>query len=141
MKTLQDIIREAVDKPRSEDEQRFIDKHVVDKKDHPEAEESQFTSKSKKAKRKADREEGNDAAVYEEHLLGFSSFISLEESVKPGKMTLKDGSSVMISKEDASAIKSVMGSMSGSSKKKMHEKMMKDKKGFEEIVKFAKEAA
>lgn len=58
------MLGETVDKPKSPDEQNFIDKHVVDKKDHPHGEEEQFTSKAKKAKRKADHED--DKAVYEE---------------------------------------------------------------------------
>jgi len=64
MKSFKESLKETVDKIKSEDEQNFVDKHVVDKKDHPVAKEDQFTSNAKKAKRKADHED--DAAVYEE---------------------------------------------------------------------------
>lgn len=66
MKSFKDMLSETVDKIKSEDEQNFADKHVVDKKEHPVAKEDQFTSKAKKAKRVADRNEGEDEEVYEE---------------------------------------------------------------------------
>lgn len=116
---------------RSKDEKDFIDTHVVDKKDHPEAEESQFTSKAKKAKRKADHKD--DDAVYEEVELEEAKFV-------PGNMKLKDGSSVKISKDDAKALADLFDELTGSNKKKMEDRMMSDKKGFGEILKFAKEA-
>ena len=126
-------IEETVNPPKSEDEKRFMDKHVADKKDHPEAEESQFTSKAKKAKRSADYEEGEDEEVYEETELEEATF-------KPGIMKLKDGSSVKVSREDVKALSTMFDELSGSNKKKMEEKMMEDEEGFEEILQFAKEA-
>lgn len=124
-------IEETVNPPKSEDEQAFVDKHVVDKKDHPEAEEDQFTSNKKKTKRTADREEGEDEAVYEE----------LDEATfKPGNMKMKDGSSVKISMQDAKTLSTLFSELTGSNKKKMEDRMMSGKKGFEEILKFAKEA-
>lgn len=67
MKSFKESLKETVDKIKSEDEQNFVDKHVVDKKDHPEAEEDQFVAKTKKDKsRVADPEEGEDESVYEE---------------------------------------------------------------------------
>ena len=145
MKTLQEIIAEAVANPRSEDEQAFIDKHIVDKKDHPEAEESQFTSKAKKAKRVADREKEEEEEVYESRFVSFSSFFKLDseeltEAMKAGMLKLHDGTQVKVDKKDAAAIESLMKTMSSSNKRKMEERMMKSKKGFDEIVKFAKEA-
>lgn len=285
MKTLQEILAETVNKPRSEDEQRFIDKHVVVKKDHPVAGEDQFTKKAKKAKRPADYDEGEDETVNENHISGFIDFIimseenlaeatsirvdipyfddeparakkvankhrvkvvdkgrdyqitgdkksivkflmdkdtlewdkdeiqnefpELFESVQideissdalrtyksrarnrlrklnkkivtrtatdkekyraighehgidtatkklanrqesaqiieakfvPGNMKLKDGSSVKVTREDVKALSSLFDELNGSNKKKMEERMMEDKKGFEEILKFAKEA-
>lgn len=64
MKTFKEI-KETVDKIKSGDEQAFWDKHVVAKHKHPVAPESQFTSDKKKAKRKADYDEEEDKAVYE----------------------------------------------------------------------------
>ena len=126
-------IHETVAPIKSEDEQRFADKHVVDKKDHPEAEESQFTSKAKKARRKADYDEGEEEEVYEE--------VELEEATfKPGNMKLKDGSSVKVSREDVKALADMFDELSGANKKKMEAKMMEDQEGFKEILQFAKEA-
>ena len=116
---------------RSKDEKDFIKTHAVDKKDHPEAEESQFTSKAKKAKRKADHED--DDAVYEEVELEEAKFV-------PGNMKLKDGSSVKVSKDDVKALAGLFDELTGSNKKKMEDRMMSDKRGFGEILKFAKEA-
>lgn len=198
------MLGETVDKIRSPDEQHFVDKHIVDKKDHPEAEEDQFVSKAKKAKRRADHED--DEAVYEEadsiecpdcgknydrgddHECSFDEEMTekqmkkreeivksmkkkmgefkdkygdrakevmyatatkmamkeevqdLEEAVKAGSMKLKDGSTVQISKDDAGALTSLFGSLNPSNKKKMEEIMTSDKKGFDQIVKFAREA-
>lgn len=130
-----DEFEEAVNEPKSPDEKRFKDKHVIDKKDHPEAEESQFTSTAKKAKRKADREEGEDEKVYEEvEYFDEAKFV-------PGNMKLSDGSSVKVSREDAKALDELFNQLSGSNKKKMEDRMMESKKGFEEILKFAKETA
>ena len=66
MKSFKEKLAETVDAIKSEDEQAFVDKHIVDKKEHPVAKEDQFTSKAKKAKRKADYDENADAEVYEE---------------------------------------------------------------------------
>ena len=128
-----DEIEETVNPPKSEDEKRFVDKHVVDKKDHPEAEESQFTSKAKKAKRSADYDKDEAEKVYEETELEEATF-------KPGNMTLKDGSSVKISRDDVKALSAMFDELSSANRKKMEERMKEDKDGFEEILQFAKEA-
>jgi len=64
MKSCKDTLKETVDKIKSPDEQNFVDKHIVDKKDHPVAKDDQFVAKTKKKKRVADRDD--DEAVYEE---------------------------------------------------------------------------
>jgi len=50
-KTFKDIVRETVEKPRSSDAQRFIDKHLVDKIDNPVPQDEPFVKKMKQAKR------------------------------------------------------------------------------------------
>lgn len=55
---------EAPERRDAPDENRFIDKHTISKKEHPVAKEDQFTSKAKKAKRPADLEKEEE--VYEE---------------------------------------------------------------------------
>lgn len=64
MKTFKEILAEIAE-PKSPDEKRFKDKHVTAKHDHPAAEEDQFTSDKKKAKRKADLDDEEDEEVYE----------------------------------------------------------------------------
>jgi len=69
MKTFKDILSETVDKPRSPDEQNFIDKHIIDKRGHPVAPDDQFSGDikgSKRKKRLADLEDGEDKDIYEE---------------------------------------------------------------------------
>jgi len=62
------MLSETVSKPRSPDEQNFLDKHIVDKRDHPVAPDDQFSGAikgSKRKKRVADLEDGEDKEVYE----------------------------------------------------------------------------
>jgi hypothetical protein len=73
MKTFKDMLLEAgdspVDPPRSPDEQNFIDKHIIAKFKHPVAPDDQFTGDikgSKRKKRLADLEDGEDKKIYEE---------------------------------------------------------------------------
>lgn len=67
MKSFKDMLDETVNPPKSPDEKRFKDKHTVDKKEHPVATETQFTSDKKKdASKKASYKPGEDEAVYEE---------------------------------------------------------------------------
>lgn len=65
MKSFNDFLKETTAPARSADEKRFKDKHVIDKKEHPVADESQFTAKTTKKKRVADLDD--DKAVYEEN--------------------------------------------------------------------------
>lgn len=66
---------------------------------------------------------------------------SLDEAFKTGLVKLKDGSSMVLKKEDADILNKLLGKMSGGSVSKMTETAMKDKNGFAEILAFAKEAA
>jgi hypothetical protein len=69
MKTFKDILSETVDKPRSPDEQNFIDKHIIDKRKYPLDTDDQFSGDikgSKRKKRLADLEDGEDKKIYEE---------------------------------------------------------------------------
>jgi hypothetical protein len=68
MKSFKDMLSETVDKPRSPDEQNFLDKHIIDKRDHSVAPDDQFSGAikgSKRKKRVADLEDGEDKEVYE----------------------------------------------------------------------------
>lgn len=61
-----------------------------------------------------------------------------EANFKPGNLKLKDGSSVKLSMDDAKAIAAVMKTLNPKNRKEMEGRLMKDKKGFQEIVAFAK---
>lgn len=66
MKSFKDIVKETVNPPKSPDEKRFLDKHVVNKMDHPVAKDDQFVAKTKKDKSKvAGYHDGKDKEVYE----------------------------------------------------------------------------
>lgn len=208
MKSFKEMLGETVDPIKSPDEQNFVDKHIVDKKDHPVAKDDQFIAKTKKKKRQADRED--DEAVYEERMIecpdcgesyakGEEHECDMEESsvkeemtdaqmkkreeiVKSmkkkmgefkdkygdkakdvmyatatkmamkeeaeelaetfgkGKLQLRDKSTVTLSSEDAMALNALFGSLNDRNQEKMDQKMMKNKKGFQEILSFAKEA-
>jgi hypothetical protein len=63
------MLSETVDKTRSPDEQNFIDKHIIDKREHPVSPDEHFSGNTKAAKKKkrlADLEDGEDAQIYEE---------------------------------------------------------------------------
>lgn len=64
----------------------------------------------------------------------------LEEAYKAGIVKLKDGSSVVLKKEDADLLNQMFKDLSAGNRKKMQEVAMKDKSGFEEILGFAREA-
>lgn len=66
--------------------------------------------------------------------------VDLSEAVSAGEMKLNDGSTVTISKEDASDLNDMMKELNTSNQKVMTSRMMANKKGFDEILKFAKAA-
>lgn len=66
--------------------------------------------------------------------------VDLDEAFKMGSMKLKDGKTVKLSKEEADAVNSLFNELNASNKKRMQEEMMKDKSGFDKVLKFAKEA-
>ena len=66
------------------------------------------------------------------------SFIN--EALKPGSFTLKSGETVKLSESDASALNSVLASLSVSNKKKMEEELTRDKRSFSKIIQFARKA-
>jgi hypothetical protein len=64
---------------------------------------------------------------------------SLEESNISDNVKLKDGSSVKVSKDEQKILNALYKNLKGSNKSKMEETMLRDKKGFQEILRFAKE--
>lgn len=67
MKSFKQVMSEVAE-PKSGDEKRFKDKHIIDKVDHPVALDHQFTGEVDgigKAARIADHEKGEDEKVYE----------------------------------------------------------------------------
>jgi hypothetical protein len=66
--------------------------------------------------------------------------VELDEAFKMGSMKLEDGSTVKLSKEEAEAVNELFSELNSSNKKRMEEEMMKNKSGFDKVLKFAKEA-
>ena len=85
MKTFKDLLNEVAE-PKGGDEKRFKDKHITAKMDHPSAEEDQFVAKTKKKKREADLEDGEDEDLYESHFE-----VGDEASKKAKTMADKEG--------------------------------------------------
>ena len=139
------MLAETVDKPKSPDEQNFLDKHIVDKRDHPVAPDDQFSGEikgKKKKKRDADREEGQDKEVYEEaesEIVVEGVLEDLASIVKKksiGQVKFKDGKKQKVDLTTASMILSMHKQLNGSNKKKV-EGMLDDSKKFMQIVQFA----
>jgi hypothetical protein len=63
-----------------------------------------------------------------------------EANFKPSNLKLKSGESVKLSMQDAKTLNDLMKSLNSKNRKEMEDTLMKDKKGFEEILAFAKEA-
>jgi hypothetical protein len=64
----------------------------------------------------------------------------LDEAFKAGAMSLKDGSTVKLTNEDAKALDSLYDNLNSGNRKKMQEKLEGSKKAFTEILAFAKQA-
>lgn len=65
MKTYKQIVQETVDAPRSPDERRFLQKHIVKVTDYPV---DNPEPKTKMKKRRGDLTDGEDKKVYEEKM-------------------------------------------------------------------------
>lgn len=63
-----------------------------------------------------------------------------EATFKPGNLKLASGETVKISREDVKALSDMLKSVDKKNQAAMEKDMLKDKKSFEEILKFAKEA-
>lgn len=138
------MLAETVDKPKSPDEQNFLDKHIVDKRDHPVAPDDQFSGEikgKKKKKREADREDGQDKEVYEEaeEVIAEGVLADLASIVKKksiGQIKFTDGKKQKVDLTTASMILSMHKQLNGANKKKI-EGMLDDSKKFMQIVQFA----
>ena len=64
----------------------------------------------------------------------------LNEKFKTGMVKLKDGSSVILKKQDTDLLNQMFKDLSSANRKKMQNTAMADKVGFEEILGFAREA-
>ena len=64
----------------------------------------------------------------------------LDEAFKAGGLKLKDGKQVLIKKNDAMMLNDLMKQLSKPNVKKMTDTAMKNKKGFEEILGFARDS-
>ena len=64
----------------------------------------------------------------------------IEANFKPGNIRLKNGQSVKLDFNDVKALNAMMKGLNPKNRKEMETNMMKDKKGFGEILKFATQA-
>lgn len=64
----------------------------------------------------------------------------LDEAFKEGAMKLKDGSMVVVKSEDAKLLNRLMNNLNDKNRSKMESTLMSNKKGFNEILGFAREA-
>lgn len=141
MRSFKQHIEETVQKPKGEDEQRFVDKHIVDKKKHPVADDTQFTSKAKKAKRAADHDEGEDADVYEE-VEEFSESVidDLRKIVKTksaGQVKFANGSKTKVDMFTASAMVKVHDALNKQNQPKFADSINKGEQSFMKMMDFA----
>lgn len=63
-----------------------------------------------------------------------------ESVVSAGKFTFDDDNTMIISKQDAALINTLFKNVSKTNRDKMKEVLMSDKKGFDEVIRFAKVA-
>ena len=66
--------------------------------------------------------------------------VELDEAFKAGGLKLKDGKQVMVKKNDAMMLNDLMKQLSKPNVKKMTDTAMKNKKGYEEILGFARDS-
>ena len=64
----------------------------------------------------------------------------IQESFKAGGLKLKDGKQVMVKKDDATMLNDLMKQLSKPNVKKMTDTAMKNKKGYAEILGFARDS-
>ena len=87
----------------------------------------------------SDLEEVNASKIIKDLGVGDSVEV-LDEAFKAGDIKLADGSSAKLTNEQAIQLNTLFKELTTVNQKKMQERMLKDKKGFSEIVSFAKEA-
>jgi hypothetical protein len=91
-------------------------------------------SDAKKAAKNWAKTKGHDTVYVMEN------FDYTLEEVSSGSLQLKSGETVKLSESDASAINSVLASLSVSNKKKMEEELTRNKQSFTKIIQFARKA-
>lgn len=64
---------------------------------------------------------------------------ALEEAITSGSMKLNDGSTVKVSKDDASRMTAFLKTLNGANKKQFMTKLHDNKKSFDDILSFTKE--
>jgi len=128
---------ESPERRNAPDENRFIDKHVFSKKEHPVGKEDQFTSKGKKAKRDADLD--NDKEVYEQ-VVSESVIDDLRSIVKKksvGQVKFGNGAKTKVDMFTASAMVKVHDALNSANQKKFADAINKDETMFMKMMDFA----
>jgi len=88
----------------------------------------------KTVKNKQTDDKGQDKIVANEEVE------QIDEAFKPGIIKFKNNQSMILSKEDSDILNKMLKKLTSTNRKKMETIAMKDKKGFAEILEFAKEA-
>ena len=91
-------------------------------------------------KKKTEAACGSSKKVRKEDVEVTEELLDEAMKFKAGAMKLKDGSQVILKKEDANALTAMFKDLSRQNQKKLGEVAKKDKSGFEEILGFAREA-
>ena len=153
MKSFKDMVKETVYKPKSPDEQRFMDQHTVDTKDYPVKQKAKDAIVKKK--RIADRdsvesEKDYDQAYAKEDLnldvseeteeLSEAVIDDLKKIVssKSAKdVKFSDGTTLKVDMFSASAITKVYDALNTANKKKFADAINKNEQSFMKMMDFA----
>lgn len=141
MRSFKQHIQETVERRNAPDENRFIDKHIVGKKDHPVAGEDQFTSKKAKAKRNADHSDEESKEVYEsaedldEAVIDSLRKIVKTKSAMPVKFA--DGQTTKVDMFTASAMVKVHDALKKDNQTKFADAINKNEQMFMKMMDFA----
>lgn len=122
-----DKLKNYMDAARKDMRNRYYD-------DSPESDKKYF-NRSKGIEKALDKRDANSKAkvpATESH--------ELSENFKAGSVKLNDGSSVIVKDQDAKLLNQMFADLNADNKKRMMKVAMADKKGFNEILGFAREA-
>lgn len=120
-------LKNYMDAARKDMRNRYYD-------DSPESDKKYF-NRSKGIEKALDKRDANSKAK-----VPATESYELSENFKAGSVKLNDGSSVIVKDQDAKLLNQMFADLNADNKKRMMKVAMADKKGFNEILGFAREA-